>query len=140
MMGNNDSFFGGSSTNMFGQQQRSGSPPQMNGTRSGFNDMKIGTWNEVSSNGSNNAGTHMNGQPTGQGFPSVGTFEIGTFNISTNNNASNRSNGYNDPQHPPGPGHRETGIIEKLLVSTSTYYYLFGTICILLGVPHCSIN
>ena len=60
----------------------------------------------------------MNGQPTGQGFPSVGTFEIGTFNISTNNNSSARNNQhFNDPQHPPGPGHRETGIIEKLLVS-----------------------
>ena len=61
----------------------------------------------------------MNGQPTGQGFPSVGNFEIGTFNISnSNNNSSGRNHAFNnDPQHPPGPGHRETGIIEKLLVS-----------------------
>ena len=42
MSSNNDSFFGGN--NMFG---RSGSPNQMNGgSRPGFNDMKIGTWNE----------------------------------------------------------------------------------------------
>ena len=108
------------------------------GSRSGFNDMKIGTWNEVSSSnngggsgmrgGDPSSGGHMNGGQSGGsgGFPSVGNFEIGTFNISTNNNSNaGRNNGYNDPQHPPGPGHRETGIIEKLLVSVLYLFFLF---------------
>lgn len=64
----------------------------------------------------------MNGS-TGN-FPSVGNFEIGTFNIGNSNSgnsgnqasSSSRNNGYNE-HHPPGPGHRETGIIEKLLHS-----------------------
>ena len=109
-----------------------------------MNDMKIGTWNDAlapSNNGAvgNHGGggggmNHMNGQPNSGGggsgggggptFPSVGTFEIGTFNISTNNNSSGRNNTYhNDPTHPPGPGHRETGIIEKLLVSFYTEFF-----------------
>ena len=108
---NSDNFFSG-----FGNRS---SPPQQ---RSGFNDMKIGTWNEGSGSSGNNPG--MNGSSgnsgggSGGNFPSVSTFEIGTFNISNSNNgsgSSSRHNGFND-QHPPGPGHRETGIIEKLLV------------------------
>ena len=32
--------------------------------------------------------------------------------------SSSRNNGFHNGEgHPPGPGHRETGIIEKLLVS-----------------------
>ena len=112
-------------------------------------DMKIGTWNDApnpnNSGGGNQHGhqggggggmtsSHiMNGQPnssgggTGPTFPSVGTFEIGTFNISnSNNNSSGRNNTYNnDPSHPPGPGHRETGIIEKLLVSCFFWGFFF---------------
>ena len=110
---NNDNFYGG-----FNQRSNS---PQMNNRsgfndmKPGFNDMKIGTWNDApSSNSGSNNGMMNNGSSS---FPSVGNFEIGTFNISNNsNNSSNRQNGFNE-HHPPGPGHRETGIIEKLLHS-----------------------
>ena len=47
--------------------------------------------------------------------------EIGTSNIQSNNGgrsgSSSRHNGYNNDGHPPGPRHRETGIIKKLLHS-----------------------
>ena len=119
---------GNNSENVYSGFNRS-SPPQQ---RSGFNDMKIGTWNEGSSgsgaNGQGGQGMNgANGGPGGQGgagggnYPNMGTFEIGTFNIQSNNGqsgSSSRHNGYNnDQQGPPGPGHRETGIIEKLLHS-----------------------
>ena len=72
----------------------------------------------------------MNG--TSSNFPSVGNFEIGTFNISnatggggggtggnSGGHTTSRNNGFHNGEgHPPGPGHRETGIIEKLLVRT----------------------
>ena len=112
---NSDNFFSG-----FGNRS---SPPQQ---RSGFNDMKIGTWNEGGSSGNNagmngSSGNSGGGSGGGGNFPSVSTFEIGTFNISNSNNgsgSSSRHNGFNE-HHPPGPGHRETGIIEKLLVRNS---------------------
>lgn len=119
--GNNDNLYGG----LFGGRGGNGaggSPPNSNngGQRSGFNDMKIGTWNDGPAASSSGQGMQMNG--SGNGFPSVGNFEIGTFNISnsssgnaTSSNNASRHNGYNE-HHPPGPGHRETGIIEKLLV------------------------
>jgi cold shock CspA family protein len=129
MSSNDNGFYGG----LFGGG-RSNSPTN-NGSRSGFNDMKIGTWNEGSSgsgngmSGSGGNGSHMNGPGGGNGgnnFTPMGNFEIGTFNISSGGNNSggntqsgNRYNGHNNhgENHPPGPGHRETGIIEKLLHS-----------------------
>ena len=134
--GSSDRGYGGggnNSENFYSGFNRS-SPPQQ---RSGFNDMKIGTWNEGSSgsgaNGGQGGGQGMNGGANGgnqggQGgaggagnFSNMGTFEIGTFNIQSNNGgqsgSSSRHNGYNNDGHPPGPGHRETGIIEKLLHS-----------------------
>jgi cold shock CspA family protein len=73
----------------------------------------------------------MNGSSTN--FPSMGNFEIGTFNISNSSSrghegggnggqTTSRNNGYQEGGQqsnngPPGPGHRETGIIEKLLHS-----------------------
>lgn len=114
------------SENFFHSGFNRSSPPQQ---RSGFNDMKIGTWNEGGSGagannqgGMNGAGNGGHAGGNGGNFPSVGTFEIGTFNIGNSNNggqsgSSSRHNGFNNDQHPPGPGHRETGIIEKLLHS-----------------------
>ena len=132
-----DSFgYGGMSTNSMFQRSgiQSGSPPSSSNGRNpgfndmknpgfndmknpGFNDMKIGTWNDGAQSGNG----QMNGG-TGNNFPSVGNFEIGTFNISNSHNSTQqRSNGFNEHQ-PPGPGHRETGIIEKLLVSTTSNF------------------
>lgn len=119
--GNNDNLYGG----LFGGRGNgSGSPPNNGGAnvRSGFNDMKIGTWNDgPAASASGSSGMQMNG--SGNGFPSVGNFEIGTFNISNSSgggnaggNTASRYNNHNE-HHPPGPGHRETGIIEKLLHS-----------------------
>lgn len=110
------------------QKIRPESPPPAMGARPGFNDMKIGTWNEGGGSGgsgnnmggaSNGSGNNMGGGMSngGNNFPSMGNFEIGTFNISSaGNNSSQSRNGYNNDHPHPGPGHRETGIIEKLLV------------------------
>lgn len=73
--------------------------------------MKIGTWNE--------------GGGGGNGSNSAATFEIGTFNISSpgggggggNSSSSNHFHSQSGNNVQGGPGIRETGIIEKLLVS-----------------------
>lgn len=100
---------------------RNNSPPYGGG---GMSEMKIGTWNDASTNSaSNNSGSGAN-------FPTVSTFEIGTFNISSNNSGGGGGGSGNNYDHgnsfgqrggqnapPGGLGIRETGIIEKLLHS-----------------------
>jgi hypothetical protein len=93
-----------------------------------MSDMKIGTWDDGSST---TASSRSN-----SAFPPVGNFEIGTFTTtntsssnSANRNGTNEFNGqtatggnvFNQASHNlqgGGLGIRETGIIEKLLVST----------------------
>ena len=77
--------------------------------------MKIGTWNE--------------GGGGGNGSNSAATFEIGTFNISSpsgggggTGSSSNHFHSQSGNNVQGGPGIRETGIIEKLLVRF--YYFL----------------
>lgn len=75
--------------------------------------MKIGTWNEASTGNSSNSGA----------FPPISNFEIGTFNYSANDSSSSNTGGGNSQSGnniQGGPGIRETGIIEKLLVSFLT--------------------
>jgi hypothetical protein len=90
--------------------------------------MKIGTWNEGAGGGGNGSGGAGGGNNS-----TAATFEIGTFNIrrgretndshggggggghgSSSNNHFHSQSGNNIQG---GPGIRETGIIEKLLVS-----------------------
>ena len=103
-----------------------------------FKDMQIGTWDGGSSGGGGSGGGTGNGgldsspnaRNAGGGSSNSSYFEIGTFNVPTPQNGYNSSS--NDQQqrgiyHNPhanaaatsggGPGIRETGIIEKLLVS-----------------------
>ena len=80
--------------------------------------MKIGTWNE--------------GGSGGNGSNSAATFEIGTFNISSpsgggvggggNSSSSNHFHSQSGNNVQGGPGIRETGIIEKLLVSFAHFH------------------
>ena len=80
----------------------------MFGGGGGGNEMKIGTWNE--------------GGGGGNGSNSAATFEIGTFNISSpssgggTGSTSNHFHSQSGNNVQGGPGIRETGIIEKLLV------------------------
>ncbi len=130
---------GGGNPNFFVGERRPGgggsnSPPMYGKNDAGG--MTIGTWNDVptSSNSSRGGGGYGNGGNGGGG--SSMNFEIGTFNIGTfnggdgggsggggnNYGSSSSSNAYSQSGHniQGGPGIRETGIIEKLLVSVST--------------------
>lgn len=101
--------FGGGSGGMMTNGGGSGM-----GMGGGMNDMKIGTWNDAPTNSS----------PQNMGnFPQVSNFEIGTFNAGgsgSNNgfssNSGNNSFSQSGTNITGGPGIRETGIIEKLLV------------------------
>ena len=122
-------FGGGGSSRRDGSD---GSPPSFGGGGP-LADMKIGTWDDGSSSSASNR--------SNSAFPPVGHFEIGTFSVATTSSAStaNRnstsmefSNGgggggasggnvFNQASHNlqgGGLGIRETGIIEKLLVSS----------------------
>ena len=100
--------------------------PGRGGGMGGFSEMKIGTWNEGTSNDGNRGGRGENGGSSNN-FPNVGNFEIGTFNISSPSSGNHHGNEFNSHHHgnntgPPqaGLGIRETGIIEKLLVRTKS--------------------
>ena len=102
-----------------------GGPMGYSGGKSQFNDMQIGTWDSGNSSGSGN-GMNRNGGANQSSY-----FEIGTFNVPTSENGYGSNNQgdsdrpsrgiYHNPNHTAatsggGPGIRETGIIEKLLV------------------------
>ncbi len=120
---------------MFGGSSRrdgsGGSPPTFGGGGP-MADMKIGTWDDGST-------STANGSRSNNAFPPVGNFEIGTFSTTATSSANrngNASGGVGDFNAPAGTtggnvfnqsshtnlqggglGIRETGIIEKLLVS-----------------------
>ena len=138
----------GMGSGMFG---RDGSPPMggsmgYSGGKSQFNDMQIGTWDAGSGNGSGNHASR------GGGTNQSSYFEIGTFNVPTSENgygSNNHGDGdrpnrgiYHNPNHSAatsggGPGIRETGIIEKLLVRRRlTSFKNLRTICIFIPFQH----
>lgn len=100
--------------NDFGRFDSRPSPPN-----SSVSTMKIGTWNETPPQ------QHQHQYHGNSGFGNSGSsnsamnFEIGTFNIGNDSGASSSSNTFNSQSGnniQGGPGIRETGIIEKLLV------------------------
>lgn len=116
----------------------SSSPPCLlsPGGLGGLSDMKIGTWEGTSSSSAQSSsgqgsrsmmGPLNNGHGNGSsstannGFPPVGDFEIGTFTMGSKDGEQNAGYGgsRSSNNQPPGPGTRETGIIEKLLVNSS---------------------
>lgn len=135
---------GGGGGNFYvGDRHNNGSSPPLYGKHDAGG-MKIGTWNSVStSSGGGGGGYGGGGGGSGNGGGmnfEIGTFNIGNFNSNSEsgggggygNGGSSSSNTYNSQSGnniQGGPGIRETGIIEKLLVRKfefGAHFEMFG--------------